>query len=484
VQAASSHDGPRVVAASTVPRFDAVADVVVVGLGAAGAAAAIEARAAGARVIALERAAGGGGTSAMSGGVLYLGGGTPLQKQCGFDDSPEAMFAYLMASCGPRPDEAKVRLYCEESVEHYHWLVERGVPFKPVFYPHYSGEPPTDDGLVFSGSEEAWPFADLARPAPRGHVPQVPGQAGGLLMQKLLAGVEASGAEVRSGARVEALVRDVEGVVGGVLYRSGSELVSVRAERGVILTTGGFINHRGMVEIFAPELRQCRFRVGGEGDDGSGIRLGMAAGAAAVHMDKGSISLPIHPPKETSQGILVNAQGQRFVNEDVYFGRLGESVVTRQGGVAYLVMDEGCFVRPEVPRELLAVGDTPAELERELGLPPGSLEATLELYNRHASRGEDPVFHKRGSYLRPLVRPPLGAFDCTTAGSLYAVFTLGGLRTDRDGAVQDAEGRILPGLFAAGRSTAGLSVPGYSSGISLGDGTFFGRRAGRAAAHA
>ncbi|NJM84099.1 MAG: amino acid adenylation domain-containing protein, partial [Tabrizicola sp.] len=70
---------------------------------------------------------GGGGTSAMSGGVLYLGGGTKLQRACGFEDSPEEMFKYLMAACGPGPDEAKIRLYCDRSVEHFHWLVAQGV---------------------------------------------------------------------------------------------------------------------------------------------------------------------------------------------------------------------------------------------------------------------------------------------------------------------------------------------------------------------
>ncbi len=134
--------------------------MLVLGLGAAGAAAALEASRAGADTLVLERAGGGGGTSAMSGGVLYLGGGTALQKACGFDDSPEAMFQYLMASCGDGPDEAKVRLYCEGSVAHYDWLVAQGVPFKPVFYYGCSGEPPTDDGLVWSGSERAQPFCD------------------------------------------------------------------------------------------------------------------------------------------------------------------------------------------------------------------------------------------------------------------------------------------------------------------------------------
>jgi 3-oxo-5alpha-steroid 4-dehydrogenase len=87
---------------SEIHSFDSECDVLVVGLGAAGAAAAIDAAAAGAEVVVLERSAAGGGTSAVSGGVIYLGGGTALQHACGFEDSTDDMFAYLMASCGLR----------------------------------------------------------------------------------------------------------------------------------------------------------------------------------------------------------------------------------------------------------------------------------------------------------------------------------------------------------------------------------------------
>lgn len=462
-----------------VDRFDEEADVVVVGLGAAGAAAAIEAARAGASVLVLERASGGGGTSAMSGGVLYLGGGTPLQKACGFDDAPEDMFRYLMASLGPAPDEVKVRAYSEGTVEHYHWLTGLDVPFKAGFYAGYSGEPPTDDGLVMSGSEDAWPFCEIARPAPRGHCPRVPGAAGGFLMQKLLAGVERAGARVRGDHRVLALVQESSGPVVGVVARADGEQRAIRARRGVVLAAGGFIQSREMVRLYAPQLARCRFRVGSPGDDGSGIRMGLAAGGVAVHMEAGSISLPIVPPKGVLRGILVNGQGQRFVNEDAYQGRLGELALLRQEGRAWLVLDDATFVRPDVPREVAAVGETPAELEAELGLPPGSLVATLELYNRFAAEGRDPLFRKGKDYLVPLVHPPYGALDCTVQGSLYAAFTLGGLHTDADGRVLTATGDPLPGLYAAGRCAAGLSTGGYSSGISLGDGTFFGRRAGR-----
>ena len=465
-----------------VQHWDAEVDVLVVGLGCAGAAAAWSAAAAGAETLVLERSGGGGGTSAMSGGVLYLGGGTALQRACDFEDSPEEMLKYLMASCGPAPDEAKLRLYCEGSAEHYDWLVARGVPFKPVFHHGCSGEPPNEDGLVWSGSERAWPFCEIAVPAPRGHVPQMEHQAGPLLMQRLIAAVEESAAQIATDQRCSALVQRSDGAVLGLVARSSDGERCIRASSGVILTTGGFIQDDGMIAAHAPQVRKCSFRVGADGDDGSGIRLGSAAGGATVHMDAASISLPATQPWGLKRGLLVNAQGQRFINEDAYYGRLGEYALLRHGGCAWLVVDDAIFEKPDYPRELAAVGETPAELERELELPNGSLAATLELYNRHAERREDPVFHKAADYVQPLLKPPFGAFDCTTEGSLYAAFTLGGLASDSDGRVLDPEGRPIPGLFAAGRASSGLSVGGYSSGLSLGDASFFGRRAGACAA--
>jgi succinate dehydrogenase/fumarate reductase flavoprotein subunit len=239
-----------------------------------------------------------------------------------------------------------------------------------------------------------------------------------------------------------------------------------------------------MLDLHAPLLRRCSVRVGAEGDDGSGIRLGMAAGAATLNLGAGSISLPIHPPKSTSRGVLVNCTGQRFLNEDVYMGRLGEHVLFHQQGIAWLLFDDASFERPDLPREVVATGETWGEVGEELGLPEGALEATMQLYNRHAWRGEDPLFHKRREYLAPLETPPFGALDCRVDTTLFAAFTLGGLHTNAWSEVLTPTGEPLPGLYAAGRSTSGLAAPGYSSGLSLGDGSFFGRRAGYRAASA
>ncbi len=467
--------------AREIPGWDRKTDVVIVGLGCAGASAAIEASRAGAEVLVLERAGGGGGTSAVSGGLIYCGGGTPVQEKCGFVDTPEEMYKYLMASCGPGPDEAKIRLYSERSVEHFLWLLEQGVPFKESFYPDGGSEPPTDDGLVYSGTENAYPFNEIARPAPRGHCTQAEGAAGGLLMRKLLGAVERADVKLQANTRCEALVLEDGGIVG-VVARVERSACYVRARRGVILATGGFIYNNDMVETYAPLLGRCSYRVGTEGDDGSGIRMALDAGAAAIRMDAGDVSLPYYPPHQLMRGILVNRYGQRFINEDAYYGRVGEFALLRQEGQVYLIVDDEIFARPKGAMELAAVGETAGELEAELGLPTGALESTLAFYNKHAARGQDPLFHKSRACLSPLTHPPLGAFDCRVERALYAVFTLGGLHTDTSSRVRTPAGEIIPGLYAAGRTTSGLSAQGYSSGLSIADATFFGRRAGASAA--
>ena len=477
------HGHPSVVrAANTVEAWEDEADVVVVGLGAAGACATLGAREHGADVLVLERAGGGGGTSANSTGEIYMGGGTPVQKACGFDDSPEDMYRYLMASCGPEPDEAKIRLYSDSAVDHYHWLVQQGVPFKQSYYGDGSYIP-TDDCLAWSGSELNARYVKHARPAPRGHSAQKEGiEAGAELMRALCAAAEASGARIRANVRVETLVQDdARNVVGVVATIDGAEHC-VRARRGVVLCAGGFINNAEMVAHHAPWLARCKMRLAVDGDDGRGIRMGQAAGGEAIRMDTACIVLPFTVPKKHIQGVMVNAAGQRFINEDAYQSDVGEAALRSQDGQVHLIVDDSFYEVPFPPAEIAAVGETIEELEREMGLPEGALQQTIAYYNTHAANGEDPLFHKTAEFLKPLDTPPFAALDYRVDHSLWSVFTMGGLRTSIDGEVQNADGGRVPGLYAAGRTTSGLAAQGYSSGLSLADGTFFGRRAGRAAA--
>jgi succinate dehydrogenase/fumarate reductase flavoprotein subunit len=201
-------------------------------------------------------------------------------------------------------------------------------------------------------------------------------------------------------------------------------------------------------------------------------------------MDALECAIPLTPPRRLVRGVMVNRAGQRFINEDAYYGRIGQAALLRQGGAFYFVHDLATYEVNDSGMQARWVADSIEELEREIGLPDGSLVATLELYNRHAARGADPVFGKGREFLRPLVEPPFGAIDCSTAACTYATFTLGGLHTRATGEVLTPDAVAVPGLYAAGRTTSGIGATGYCSGISLADGTYFGRLAGRSAAGA
>jgi len=473
----------RALSDAEVSGWDAEADVLVVGVGAAGVCAAIEAASTGASVLCLERAGGPGGTTAVSDGMIYLGGGTALQRACGFEDSIEEMQKYLLASCGPEPDAERIRVYCEESPGHFDWLVAQGVPFKAEFYPERMMAP-GEQGLTYSGNELVYPFRELAKPAPRAHMAQKEGSTGAFLMQRLEAAARRAGAQIRSGVLCERLVVDAAGRVVGVIATQEGRPCAFRARRGVVLCAGGFVNNREMVRRHAPELRRARFRAASEGDDGRGILMGQGAGGAVSRMQMGSVTLPFYPPKSLMKGIFVNRAAQRFMPEDVYQGRAGEIALLHQDGRVWLVLDDETFARPVFAGGEIVAGESLAELEREIGFPDGALQATVALYNRFAERGEDPLFHKAAEYVKPLVKPPFGAIDLSWDKAIYAAFTLGGLATDVRARVLTPDGVAVPGLYAAGRTAASISSPGYSSGTSIGEAMIFGRIAGREAARA
>lgn len=479
---------------SEVPRWDDEADVLVVGFGAAGACAAIAAAEAGASVLVLERAWRGGGTSAESTAQLYLGGGTPLQQANGFDDDPDEMYRYLMASCGPGADAAKVRAYCDGSVDHFHWLTRHGLPFEPGFVAYeVSTHPGPGQSLSFTGSERAHPFREIAKPAPRGHTVLKDGvMSGEFMMQVLMASASTAGAVVQPDSDAERLVVDRDGEVVGLVVRQGGARRILRARRGVVLATGGFGHDEAMLRRHAPRFVGTTESVGpAGGDDGRGIRMGMAAGGAAIHMDAAAVTLGFaYGNRDHLRGILVNGQGQRYVNEDVYQTLHGELALLRQAGRVYLIVDDAIYRPPgDDPEalmsgavEIAAVAETPEALEAALGMPPLSLSHTIETYNVHAARGEDPWFHKEAIWLRALDQPPYAAIDLRVGHTLYALFTLGGLHTRPCGEVLDVDGSPVPGLYAAGRTASGVPARGYDSGLSLGDGTFSGRQAGASAA--
>lgn len=476
---------PQTVPVASVPEWSDQVDVLVVGFGIAGACAAVEAAAAGARVHVLERAAAPGGTTAMAGGHFYLGGGTAVQRATGHEDSPEEMAAYLTAVARD-PEPEKIRAYCHDSVEHFDWLESLGFEFERSYYPEKAVIQPHTEGLMYTGNEKVWPFCEIARPAPRGHKVPVPGDTKGasMVVDLLVARAGELGVTVSYETGATGLVTDESGAVVGVTWRRFQETGAIGAG-AVVLAAGGFVMNSEMVAEHVPQLAEKPFVLGSTYDDGLGIRLGISAGGTTRHMDQAFVTAPVYPPSQLLTGVIVNKRGERFVAEDSYHSRTSSFALEQPGAAAYLIVDSAHLERPDFPLAPFIDGwETVAEMEEALGVSKGRLAATLERYNQHAALGEDPDFHKAREWLAPQDTGPWGAFDLSLGKALYAGFTLGGLRTSVDAQVLTADGSVVQGLYAAGACAANLAQDGkgYASGTQLGEGSYFGRRAGRQAA--
>ena len=272
--------------------------------------------------------------------------------------------------------------------------------------------------------------------------------------------------------------------MAGAAWRSFGATGVIRA-RSVILATGGFVMNAEMVATYTPQLAAKPFVLGTTYDDGLGIQLGVQAGGQALHMDQAFITAPCYPPAKLLTGIIVNRDGRRFVAEDSYHSRTSGFVLEQPGSAAFLIVDSAHLEYPEFPLVPFIDGwESVEEMAASLGIPAGNLVDTLARYNANAAGGADPEFHKHPDWLEPQDAGPWGAFDLTLGKAMYAGFTLGGLRCTVDGQVQRANGAVVPGLYAAGACASNIAQDskGYSSGTQLGEGSFFGRRAGRHAA--
>jgi 3-oxo-5alpha-steroid 4-dehydrogenase len=517
--------------------------VVVVGFGAAGACAALEAAEAGADVVVLDRFCGGGAT-ALSGGVVYAGGGTAQQQAAGVSDSPEAMFGYLSLEVGDAVSPATLREFCTGSPAMLAWLEDHGVPFEGSLCPDKTSYPTNRHYLYYSGSELS--VGDVTHAAPRGHRARGRGTSGHLLFARLERAVRGSGARVLRQTAARRLVADPAGRIVGVecrtlrgapgwaaaahrvlhrwsakpyLYlpklgrvlhlwvarlegRYGRPLL-VAARGGVVLAAGGFVANRPMMREHAPAYRGG-LPLATPGDDGSGIRLGTEAGGATAFLDRVSVWRFLSPPPALLRGVLVDRDGRRVCDESRYGAAIGEAVMSR-GGQAWLLVDRATAA--EARRQLrgstlwfqrlqawylLTAGrvsaPTLAGLAARTGVDPAGLAATLNAYNAAASAGRADPAGKPAGLVRAQDRPPYSLIDCSVRPRLAypaPMLTLGGLVVaEQTGQVRRTDGSAVPGLYAAGRTAVGICSHCYVSGLSLADCVFSGRRAGRHAAAA
>lgn len=524
--------------------WDATADVVVVGFGGAGACAAIEAANAGAEVLILDRFNGGGAT-AISGGVVYAGGGTPQQKQAGVADSTEDMYSYLRLETGGAVSEETLRRFCAGSVSMLSWLEKHGVPFDGSAAPYKTSYPTNDYYLYYSGNELAAPSQAVATPAQRGHRAHGKGTSGKTLFAPLRRAVAHRGIDVKTQTRAEELVTDPDGAVIGVRcrslddaparvvrahrwlsarvgkmnlwYRPVGKVMSrrlveierrygktwtVRARRGVVLAAGGFAFNREMVRQEAPAYSRG-LPLGTLGDDGSGIRMGQLAGGATRHLDRASAWRFFTPPSALAKGMLVGLSGERVCNEALYGASVGEAVIHEHASRAYLLVDQTILeeAKRQIPRQTLwfqrlqartmlgsglLEGSSVEEVAAKAGIDGEGVQGSLAVYNDVAHRGVDDPLGKQRDLVQPIERAPYSLIDVSVRASVRfpcPTMTLGGLVVDETtGQVLREDRSVVPGLYAAGRTAAGICSKSYVSGLSLADCVFSGRRAGKSAA--
>jgi succinate dehydrogenase/fumarate reductase flavoprotein subunit len=292
------------------------------------------------------------------------------------------------------------------------------------------------------------------------------------------------GVQIRYETGATELIVDKSGAVTGLMWRHFSDAGALQA-KSVIIAAGGFVMNPDMVAAYTPKLAEKPFVLGNTYDDGLGIRMGVSAGGATEHMDQVFVTAPAYPPSILLTGIIVNKLGQRFVAEDSYHSRTSGFVMDQPDSAAFLIVDEAHLHRPRMPLVPLIDGwESVPEMEAALGIPTGNLVATLERYNSYAARGEDPDFHKQADFLAAQDTGPWGAFDLSLGKAMYAGFTMGGLATSVDGQVLGADGVAVAGLYAVGACASNIAQDGkgYASGTQLGEGSFFGRRAGAHAA--
>ena len=460
-------------------------DVVVVGLGGAGSAAAIEAHKAGAEVVVLEMTDSGGGSTAVCGGFIFMGGGTGLQKQFGIEETPDQYYAYLSAAAGENANTDFVRLMCDSGAKLYDWCVECGMDFASgkIDLEHHLGGNNAGFSLGFSGNEMAKQYAAITPPVPHGHMPQ-PSSSGEDIFNALKTTVEAAGIEVLYETPGKQLLTDESGRVIGVKAESTEGEVFVKANKAVVLTCGGFTNNEEMVKSFYPYPNLLGSgRVAGGTENGSGILMGINVGAATHAMGCFQVGRTVVTSTEPlAKGILVDQIGHRIVAEDEYNSFIGKAIVQAPTAQCYLIVDDATWNEADEARkgDAMFSGDSFDEIAAAIGVDPSILANTFAFYNESVAQGTDREFGKDPKFLKEFAEGPFhviyaGTETCYTG-------SLGGLQVDTDAHVLDVEGNVIPGLYSAGRNSGTIYGWYMGSGSSMGDGLTFGRIAGQNAA--
>jgi succinate dehydrogenase/fumarate reductase flavoprotein subunit len=517
-------DGPSGDAASIT--WDYEADAIVVGTGPAGLACAAAAAEAGISVIAIDANSRIGGKGILAGGNLGVGGGTRMQIEAGFEETAEIIFEdrtvpnlrtdktmtvdtidhrkYEMGQwrkiSGAEDGEGMSRAFADNSLDTWNWLDGMGVPFIKANVSSMSA--------VYRGSR--YYTTTSPRLVDRDNGKEGDMQAGGAgLCWPIYDTAVGNGAEFILNCKMTKIIRadgDRAGRVIGIEADLEGKAVKIKANKAVFLGTGSWKGSVKLKQLFNPWLTKYP-HISGEPyvyNDGSGIELALDIGASMStdrgcdwhgwHRHPGTLWHSIDPPfglagtaePLDSECIYVNAEGERFMNEEIgehsppwvggshafHFAQLCAAETTdKDGPVVWIILDETSRAKQELD---FAVGtivedfmygkaDTIDGLASAIGVPANSLTAAVARYNELVDKGEDEDFHKL--HLDTKIETP--PFHAVRWG-IQKHNTLGGVTINPKSQVLDWGLEPIPGLYAAGESAGNMDLIGLARPIVFG----------------
>lgn len=414
---------------------DANTDVVVVGAGGSGMAAAIEAKRKGLNVILIEKLPMIGGTTALS-STAFNAGGSKIQMAL---KKPYTADDYYLKLKGKGPDDASLRNLADLSGPTTDWLVDMGA----------------DLGRVINGSQ---------------HTPKDGGALGAMLVPVMKKQLDKLGIEPRTSTKAEDLyVKD--GRVAGVRVSHDNGKYVIHA-KGVILATGGFASNPELVAKYTPMWAGYP-STASRGATGDALAMATKVGAALGQMDR---SGPQTVAYQTGNGavsltnvryngaILVNEDGNRFLNELALTPILGKAIKDQKDRHAYLIFDQASVDRAALMKKYKEAGyfveaPTLDALAKKLGINAENLSKTVAAYQKGMDDGVDHEFGRKDSRFSRIDKVPYYGAKISPASQT----TYGGVKIDLKARAVTETGKVIPGLYVSGEAASQ-----YGQGVSIG----------------
>jgi flavocytochrome c len=462
------------------PPWEDESDVVVIGSGLAGLAAAVEAAQAGCSVVVLEKMKACGGNSSISDGVMAAAG-TAMQKNAGIEDSPDTMYGDMMKAGEGLNQPGLVRIVVQNAEDAFIWTRD------------YLGVKYLDRVDQFGGHS-----------VPRCYTTDK--RSGSAIIKQMLAKLGVLGIRLKTSTQLQTILTDDEGRVCGVQVREGyaysrkdsGRMMAIKARRGVVLATGGFANDIPFRTAQDPRLDKRIGSTNKFSTTSEGLREAMRIGALPVHLSRIQLG-PWTSPDEKGYGIgpdfgsyiafpfgiVVNpATGRRMVNE-LADRKTRADAIMATGNPCIGIADQqgiqrsGRTIDHCLKKAIVKVFSSLEEIADQYSIPWEPFRNTVERFNRSVSNRHDDEWGKpivEGT--APLDSPP---FYCMRMWPKIH-HTMGGILINAKAQVLDLSKRPLPGLYAAGEVTGGIHGACRLGSCAITECLVFGRIAGQQAA--